>query len=213
MNRDLTLLMVRRLILLRHGETDWNREGRYLGQKDVDLSLWGERQVQLAAERLDGERIEAIYASDLIRTRRTAEIIAASRGLTVKTDSRFRELNFGAWEGLTYEEISTRFRRELKAWEEDPVNQTPPRGESLAALVRRVSQAWQEIIRKDRASTILLVGHGGPLRVLLCKLLGFRPTEIWRFQVDPGSVSILFFTSQRAQLFILNDTCHLEGRR
>lgn len=205
--------MVRRLILLRHGETDWNREGRYLGQGDVDLNRWGERQVQLAAKRLDGERIEAIYTSDLIRTRRSAEIIAASRGLQVKIDRRLRELNFGAWEGLTYEEISQRFRRELKAWEEDPVHQAPPRGESLAALGRRVSQAWQGIIHKERASTILLVGHGGPFRVLLCKLLGLQPTEIWRFQVEPGSLSILFFTPQRGQLLVLNDTCHLEGRR
>lgn len=207
------MVMVRRLILLRHGETDWNREGRYLGQKDLGLSPWGERQIEFAARRLHEERIEAIYASDLIRTRRTAEIIAASRGLPVRTDRRFRELNFGAWEGLTYEEIAARFRRELKAWEEDPVRQTPPRGESLAALVRRVSQAWREIIRQERASTVLLVGHGGPFRVLLCKLLGLRPTEIWRFQVDPGSISILFFTPHKGQLLTLNDTSHLEGRR
>ena len=200
-----------RLILVRHGETAWNVQARYQGQTDVPLSDAGRRQAAALARRLAREKIDVIYASPLERAHRTAASIAAVHGLPVNGDARLREMAFGAWEGLTYGEIRQRFLQALAAWEADPLDTAPPDGESLSQVAARVRSALDDVARVHAGQTVLLVGHGGPLRVLLCLTLGLDPRAHWRFRLDTASISELCLYEGGSTLGYLNDTGHLAG--
>jgi len=202
-----------RLILVRHGETAWNADGRHQGQTDVPLSAVGRRQAAALARRLASEEIDAIYASDLRRARETAAAVGASHRLPVRDEPRLREMCFGAWEGLTYDQIQERYPRARTAWEADPLGTSPPGGETLAELAGRVESALADIVRahkdEDGDGTVLVVAHGGPLRVLLGLALGLSPQPHWRFRLDNASLSELYLYPEGAVLACLNDTGHL----
>ncbi|SRR6266487_4065 len=199
----------RRLWLVRHGITRWNSEQRFCGYSDIPLLPEGRRQAQWLARRLSMERIAAIYSSDLLRARRTAEIIAHPHSLQVNITAAWRELSFGDWEGLTYEQIVQRHRRQPDFFT-DPVNVAPPGGESLTDLVRRVQLAFTELVQEHEGA-IVLVSHGGPLRTLLCGLLGMPLERQWQLCLDLGSLSALDIlppvedTTPVATLALLNE--------
>ena len=136
------------LLLVRHGETDWNAEGRLQGHTDRPLNDYGRRQAQALAEELAGEHVDAIYASDLSRARETAEIVAARLGLPVVLDPDLREKDWGTWEGLTSEE---RLTVELA-------------GESTEAHRARVMRAVERIVEAHAGGRVVVVTHGGSLR-------------------------------------------------
>jgi alpha-ribazole phosphatase len=196
------------LILVRHGETDWNTQHRFQGQTDVPLNYTGREQAVRLAGRLTHEHIDAVYSSDLERAVETADIVTAHRPIDVRQDSRLRELSFGAFEGLLYSEIKERFPAELAAWERDR-SIPPPGGESLAQLVTRVQNALAEITARHASDRVMIVGHGGPLRVLLCLIMGLPPEQQWQFRLEPTSWSEIGLYETGAILSRLNDTCHL----
>jgi alpha-ribazole phosphatase len=198
-----------RLILARHGKTAYNMQGRYQGQTDVPLSSTGRQQAARLAERLAREEVDAIYASDLQRAWETAAVVSVPHGLSVLAEPRLREMGFGEWEGLTYEEIQQRYPQQLPAWDADPLNVAPPGGETLAQVAARVQSAVDEIARAHADQTVLMVSHGGPLRVLLCLALGSSPWAHWQFNLDVASVSQLCLHDGGAVLTQLNDTGHL----
>ena len=203
-----------RVILVRHGETVWNEEQRYQGGSDLRLSERGEFQAKRLAGRLASKPVGLIYSSDSKRALQTAAEIATHQGCQVRSDPRLREMDFGVWEGLTYSEIKERYPEALARWEGDPFGTAPPRGESLAQLATRVESVLDDIRKLGEAETVLVVSHGGPLRVLLCLALGLAPADHWRVRLDPGSVSELFLYSEGAILALLNDKHHLvEDRR
>lgn len=136
------------LLLVRHGETDWNAEGRLQGHTDRPLNETGRRQARELAERLSGERIDAIYASDLSRAKETAEIVGEHLGLTVVIDSDLREKNWGSWEGLTGDE---RVHVEFE-------------GESTEEHRARIVGAVKRIAERHPGQRIVVVTHGGSLR-------------------------------------------------
>ena len=131
-----------KLILVRHGETDWNAQRRYQGQSDVPLNDAGQRQAAALAQRLEGVDISAIYSSDLRRARQTATAIASLHPLPVRDEPRLKEISFGRWEGLTYGEIQERWPEEMAAWFADPIRVTPPGGERLAQVAERLRPPW-----------------------------------------------------------------------
>lgn len=200
-----------RLLLVRHGETAWNAQGRLQGQIDVPLSDVGKRHAMALAGRLAGEVIHAAYASDLQRAWETATTIAAPHRLMVHTDPRLREIAFGTWEGLTYDEVRQQDPRTLADWQVDPMKIAAPGGESLADVVARVQAILRYIAGTHRDQTVLLVAHGGSLRVLICLALGLVPQGRWQFQLGVGSLSELYLHEQGAVLTLLNDTHHLTG--
>jgi len=200
-----------RLLLVRHGETAWNAEGRYQGATDVPLSPQGRAQARALVSRLAAEALDTIYASDLQRAWQTAEVIAAPHGLPVRSEPRLREIDFGAWEGLNYDEVRQRHPQTLAAWEADPLITTPPGGESLAQVAARVGEALGNITQACQGQTVLLVAHGGSLQVLLCLILGLIPQARWQFRLDPGSLSEVCLYEEGAVLTLLNDTYHLTG--
>ncbi|MFY9579907.1 MAG: histidine phosphatase family protein [Gaiellaceae bacterium] len=150
------------LILARHGETDWNRDGRFQGHADPPLNDRGREQARALADAVAGERIEAIYASDLRRAHETAQIVAARKGLDVVVDPDLRERDVGEWSGLTLSEIEDRFPDELRSFREEGASI----GESREALSERVVAAVRRIAEAHPGGQVLVVTHGGALRTL-----------------------------------------------
>ena len=182
---------IQRFWLVRHGITIWNSEQRMCGHSDIPLSREGRVQARWLARRLQQEPVAAIYSSDLFRARETAKIIATSNNIPVHVSSAWREINFGAWEGLTYAEIAEQFQDKLQFFD-DPLHTAPPAGESLTKVVERVETALTEIIAtKSTEGDIVVVSHGGPLRALLCRMLSIPLAQQWQLRIDPGSLSTL----------------------
>lgn len=159
-----------RCCLVRHGQTDWNLEGRYQGQSDVPLNAAGRVQAQLAADRLEGTHLDAIYASDLRRASETAEIIAARLGLPVKFDPRLREINQGEWEGQLVAEIQQKYTDLWHQRGEDALALRPPGGETVGEVAGRVTTALTEIAAQNPRGTLLIVSHGLALATVLCRV-------------------------------------------
>jgi len=147
------------LLLARHGETDWNRAHRVQGQTDIDLNAAGRAQAEALAEGLADARLDAVYSSDLARARETAEAVARRRGLEVVADPDLREKNFGSWEGLTDVEIAERFPDAVRGRWGD--------GETTEEVADRVLPAIERIRARHPGEAVLVVTHGGPIRVIL----------------------------------------------
>ncbi len=172
--------MTTRVLLIRHGETDWNAAGRWQGHAPVPLNAEGLEQSAALGHYLahNGYRIDVLYSSDLQRARQTAEAVATPLGLPVQTDPRLREVDLGEWQGLT--------RTEAEAW--DPVRYAafradfytvpPPHGESRNALKARVRAGFDDLVARHPEHTLALVSHGGTLGMLIESLFGpiERPT-------------------------------------
>jgi broad specificity phosphatase PhoE len=143
------------ILLARHGETDWNREGRWQGWADPPLNETGRAQARALAEQLQETPFDAVYSSDLRRAHETAEIVAAPHGVPVVTDPGLREIDVGTWSGLTQTEIELRF----------PDGERPD-GETREQHLERVLEAAERIARANPEGRILLVTHGGTMRAL-----------------------------------------------
>jgi len=198
-----------RLILVRHGQTAWNAQARYQGQADVPLDNVGQGQAKALGRRFTDEAIDVVYASDLQRARMTAQSIGASHDLPVLADPRLREMDFGAWDGLTYEQIQARDAEALAAWQSDPLRISPPGGETLAQVAARAGSVLDDVVRIHQKQTVLLVSHGGLLRLLLSLAMGLDPQALWRFRLDIASISELHLYPGDAVLVGLNDRHHL----
>jgi probable phosphoglycerate mutase len=150
------------LLLARHGETDWNRDGRFQGHADPPLNEHGRRQAHALADLLADEPLEAIYSSDLLRAQETAQIVAMQRGMEIVLDPQLRERDVGEWSGLTRAEIDERFPNQIQAWREGRVVV----GETPEALSERVLAAARRISATHPSGVVLVVSHGGALRML-----------------------------------------------
>jgi len=144
----------RTLILVRHGLTDWNTEGRYQGRLDIPLNAAGRKQAEALKHRLENTPFESVYSSPLQRAFETAQIIA--RGKPIRRDARLAEIDHGDWQGKTHQEIATQWPHQWRAWKSDPDRFIPPGGESIANVQSRVREFLAEI--KNEA--ILCVSHG-----------------------------------------------------
>jgi len=203
-----------RLLLVRHGETAWNATGRFQGQMDTDLNGAGQRQAVAVAERLASEEIHAIYASDLRRAHDTAVAIAARHPVAVQADPRLREIDFGAWQGLTYAQMQEQDPEGLAAWNADRENRCPPGGESLSQVAQRLSLLLDEIRLQHVDQTVVLVSHGGTVRLVLCHLLGHPLSAYWQFEVDNTAIAEIELQDRGPVLIRWNDTHHLtDGHR
>ncbi|MHB8641805.1 MAG: histidine phosphatase family protein [Gaiellaceae bacterium] len=151
-------------LLVRHGETDWNRERRFQGHADEPLNELGREQARDLAHELARERIDAIYSSDLARARETAEIVAERVGVPVVTDPALREIDVGEWQGLTWPEIEQRFPEGTRNWHERGWGWE--QGESYEDLDARVVTRLREIAAAHPDERICVVGHGGTIRVV-----------------------------------------------
>lgn len=168
------MIDVATLLLVRHGETDWNRDRRWQGHTGAPLNERGRLQAAELSGRVD--QIDAVYSSDAERAYETALILAARLGLPVETDPRLREMDFGLWEGLTRAEIHERFGTSFAAWLSGE-RSAPDGGESDDAMAERVLAALAEIAERHRAQRILVVTSGGPIRAVEAHLRGLDPAR------------------------------------
>ena len=153
-----------KLLLVRHGETDWNRDGRWQGGSDTRLNDVGREQARALAQQLDGE-IDVLYSSDLARARETAEIVAAKLGLEVRLDPRLRERGFGSWEGLTTTEIEERFADAHRRWLAGE-GAGADDAEAFEDFSARVEDFLSDVLRLHPGEEVLVVSHGGSIRVI-----------------------------------------------
>jgi broad specificity phosphatase PhoE len=151
------------LLLARHGETDWNRDGRWQGHSNTRLNESGRRQAAELAEELDG--VDVLYSSDLDRARETAEIVARRLGLEVRFDRRLRERSFGAWEGLTKEDIESRFAEPYRRWRAGKSHGAED-AEPFEAFGARVQAFLEDVLARHPDETVLVIAHGGAIRVI-----------------------------------------------
>ncbi|HAP93892.1 MAG TPA: alpha-ribazole phosphatase [Desulfotomaculum sp.] len=201
-----------RLYLVRHGETAWNAGLKFQGHTDVPLSQRGIEQAGSLARRLNNRKFTAFYASDLTRAIETAEIVAVPHGLAVKPVPALREVNFGSWEGLTFKEIKERFTELAQRWWNNPRDIPVPEGETLAELALRVNGAVRWILEHHLdGQEVVVVSHGGPIRIIIATMLGMDLNQYWRLRLDNACLNIIdFSSSDSGVLALFNDRSHLE---
>jgi broad specificity phosphatase PhoE len=201
-----------RLILIRHGVTDWNNEGRFQGHLDPPLSTVGRRQAAYVAERIGADRDlrpDRIISSTLARAAGTAAVIGARCGLPPETDARLIELGQGEWEGRTHAELARDDPERYTAWLTS--DREPPGAETVTAGLERVAATLDAV--SGAAATICLVSHGGTLRLVARHLLGLEAGRAWGMDLDNASISVLeSLDDDRWRLLRWNDTGHLLGR-
>lgn len=175
-----------RIFLLRHGETDWNLQGRCQGVTDLDLNERGRKQAWDVAACLSTERIDAIYSSDLKRALHTAEFIRRSHDLEVTVDGNFRELNHGAFEGLTFTDIRACYPEFLKRWRSEPAELMIPAGERLVDVEERAWKGMERIVRTHSpGQTVVVVSHNFPILTILCRITGTPLNDYRSFHIEP----------------------------
>jgi len=171
------LPVVTRLLLARHGETDWNRLGRWQGQTNVPLNDVGRRQAMALCSSLKDEQLAAVYCSTLQRAVETAHAIAAAHRLNVCRDARLNEIKLGKWEGMTRKDIAARYPDLLQAWEADPSSVRPPDGESIVELQDRVMAVIDEISLAYPGETVCIIGHKMTNGIIRSRYMGLPLAE------------------------------------
>lgn len=203
-----------KVIFVRHGQTEWNINGRYQGQSDVPLSAKGIEQAKLLAKNFPVANIAAVYASDLSRAMTTAKIVADKFNLPVQGEPSFRELNFGDWEGLTYDEIVSGWQDAMKNFLLHPDILVVPHGESFQMVQKRAVARLNELLAKHEGDTILIVAHGAVLRTLLAAALHMPLEYLWSIRQFNTAVNIVRYEANaNPTVELLNSTAHLENEK
>lgn len=201
-----------RLILIRHGETEWNKSLRFQGHRDIPLSDTGREQARKIAHRLSCEKIDAAYASDLSRALETAQAIAEHHKLEVNVVPELKEINFGYWEGLTHKEIDSKYPEAMAQWLSNPQDTKIPGGESMNDVAERCRVGISGILADNPNKDVLVAAHGGVLRIVVAQALGLKLNDYWKFRLDNVSLNIIdYYENGRAIVNVLNDTSHLIG--
>jgi len=197
-----------RVILVRHGETQWNKDRRYQGHSDVALNDIGRAQAGKVARRLRSEKVDAVYASDLSRAYQTAEVIAREHGLPVEKVPGLREIHFGDWEGLSREELTEQFGEAYARWQAEPLTTRAPGGESFEDVQVRALAALEAIVaRHADGETLVIVAHGGAICSILCHYL---QCEFWECLLGNTGFSVLEFGADGVKVAVRSDAAHLE---
>lgn len=199
------------LLIVRHGETDWNSQGRIQGHSDIELSEQGVQQARFLAERLSSVAVDAAYCSDLLRASETAEISLEGREVSLHRTPLLREYHKGAFEGLTNKQIQQRHPDQYPTYLTKDLDYAPEGGESTRAVTVRVAGIITEIKNRHIDDTVLVVGHGGSLRAAMVSLLGLPLEANWRFFFANCALTIVDTYADNAVLRLFNDSSHLNG--
>jgi probable phosphoglycerate mutase len=194
-----------KIYLVRHGETDWNQAGLLQGQTDIALNAQGLEQAREAAERLKEVPFEIAFCSPLIRAKRTAETIIGDRKITLTTDERLRELNFGPWEGVDIRSIKDAASQPFT----NPGSYIPPEGaESFAQLYKRSGEFVDQVLLplEGTYETVLVVAHGGVNRSILNPVLNIPVDDFWRVHMGNCATAILDCTDGKLSMLEYMDS-------
>ncbi len=199
-----------KIIFVRHGQTEWNVLGRYQGQTDIALSPLGIEQAETLAAHFPVDKVEAVYSSDLVRAMTTARCVADRFGLTVEPRPELRELNFGDWEGLTYDEIVAKWPDALNNFFQHPDVLEIPHGESFPKLRERALDAVEKIVACHPNQTVAVFAHGAILRTILTAALHMDLKYVWTIRQFNTAVNIVTYTEHGTTVELLNGTGHLK---
>ncbi len=200
-----------KIILVRHGETEWNKLGKYQGQSDIALSEKGRLQARALAKDFPAASVQAVYSSDLERAKETASIVGRSFSCKVQVDPRLREFNFGDWEGLSYTEIVAKWPTAMKNFFQHPDILEVPNGETFQQAQSRAMEALREIVAQHAGDTVLVAAHGAVNRTILAAVLHMPLRYIWSMRQDNTAVNILRYEEGAYMLELLNSTAHLHS--
>jgi len=206
----------KRIILVRHGETDWNKQGRFQGQIDIPLNQNGKAQAQAASKFLKDVSIQKAFSSSLSRPKETAQIILKEHpGIDISLKDNLIEIGHGKWEGKLETEIKSDWPDLLKMWKSLPEKVQMPDGENIKEVSKRSITGWMEICKSlKNDETALVVAHDAVNKTILCHLLGLTPSEIWMVKQGNGGITVIDLSEkedQPDQITCLNITSHLGG--
>lgn len=205
-----------RFLLVRHGETEWNRQGRFQGQIDVPLNDNGRRQASQAAEFLKSVKLDAAISSSMLRPKETAEIILKYHpDLTLQLRDDLREISHGLWEGKLESEIEAAYPGLLHQWQSRPETVQMPEGENLQQVWDRAIAGWSAIVSDAQPNqTVLVVAHDAINKAILCHVSGLDESAFWNFKQGNGAVSVIDYqngANAAPTLMAMNITTHLGG--
>ena len=198
------------VVLIRHGQTDWNQRYCFQGRTDIPLNDEGVLQAKRLSERLASWAVDVVYSSPLRRALNTAQIVAEPHGLSPVVLEDLMELHFGTWEGRSISGMEGEEEGSFRTWMRDPFFNMPPGAEDWESIRSRVTKAI-EIILNGPEERIAVVSHGGIVRALFAVLLGLDPHSVWRFRVFNCSMSGVEIGSDGSALLFANDDLHLRG--
>ncbi|MBN1313083.1 MAG: histidine phosphatase family protein [Anaerolineae bacterium] len=199
-------------ILVRHGQTEWNRIERFRGRADVPLNETGLAQAEATGRHVAGQwQPAAVYSSPLARAVKTAETIAGHFDLPVQTHPDLIDIDYGQWQGLTPDEARARRPEQVEQWYNRPEQARIPGGETLGDLRARAMKMVKELIDRHSGQTIVLVGHTVINRVILLGVLGLGNDRFWHLRQDTCAINVFEAEMNDFVLVSLNDTCHLRA--
>lgn len=200
------------IILVRHGETEWNVKEVFRGRTDVKLNETGIKQAESLAQYLSSLNIEAIYSSPLWRALKTAEIIASPHRLEVEVAPGLMDLNYGEWQGLHHYEVKTKYKSLYAEWLKNPHRVRMPGGESLNEVRKRAMNVLRDAVTAY-TDTVVLVSHRVVNKVLICALLGIDNSHFWRIRQDIGAITRFDYENRQFVMVEHNNTTYLPSTR
>lgn len=202
-----------KIILVRHGQTEWNREERFRGHADVPLDETGRMQAEATAARIARDwHVDVVYAGPLSRTMKTAEAIASRFGLSVISHDGLLDMDCGKWQGLSIPEVQSQWPEVLKAWQTTPHLVQIPSGETLSDAQRRGMAAIMELVNKHVGQTVVAVSHTALNRMILLGMLELGLNQFWQIRQDVCAINVVEAGDGRYTLVTMNDTCHLKEK-
>jgi len=202
-----------RIYLTRHGETEWNRQRRFQGSKNSELTEKGILGAELLATRVEDIELDCIVSSPLKRAYHTAEIVRGKKDIDIIKNEGFKEINLGDFEGMRWDEIEQLHGEILKRISKDPLNNRYPNGENLSEFYSRVERAFKEVINKCRNKNVLIVAHGGTIKCIESYIRKFKISKDWMGNVVQNcSLSCVDVDdNNNIKEILYNDTEHLNG--
>ncbi len=204
---------VTRIYLVRHGTTDWNKEEIFRGRVDCRLNETGREEARALENYFRQIHIDSIYSSPLSRAADTARAVAGSRGLEVRLDPAFIDLDFGEWQGLSLKSVREKYSEGYRIFRERPHEAGFPAGETLRQVRSRAWERFRVLAQENRSKTILIVSHGVITKVLICAALGLDDSHFWQIKQDNTAVNCFEYNGKLFIASLMNDTCHLKSGR
>lgn len=199
-----------KIFLVRHGQTHWNLSFKYQGHADIDLTEKGVRQAEALSVALKKQEVSAIYTSDLKRAIRTGQIIAKNHHVEPQILPAFKEISFGMWEGMTYNEINKRWPGYFQRFMIDAESVCIPDGESFFEVQQRTMPVLKNLMDKHKNENIIIVSHGAAIRTILAGILHMPLKYVWSIRQDNTALNIIEHYENNVILALMNDTHHLE---
>ncbi len=190
------------IVLIRHGQTDWNRERRVMGRRPIPLNAVGRREAKRLARTFDRVSIDAFYSSPVHRAMETSRLIVCGRRLSVKRAPEMAEILYGVWEGRTFDEIGG--DQAYQIYHKTPRRAHPPGGERIVDVYNRAVGFIERLRRRHRGGRVLVVSHADVIKAVLIRYLGLDLNHLLKLRVDNGSISLLWFNGTRERVLAVN---------